>query len=266
MQLGQVVTNLVGNAVHAMEKSGIIEVQGKNVDLTNVSPSHRPTGLDSRPLPGTHYIELRFKDQGPGIPDSIRDKIFDPFFTTREKGTGLGLSVVFSVVQNHGGAIELLSPPGEGATFILFLPAIGTSSGPAPTAEDAPLTGHKRVLLMDDDPAVREVCQGLLASLGYDVVSTVEGGEAVEEYRRSRASDRPFDFCILDLIVPEGMPGTECAKQILAFDPNAVLLVSSGYSDDPVLSHYQEYGFKGIIPKPYTIEELRAAIGKKLVN
>jgi PAS domain S-box-containing protein len=260
IQVGQVISNLVGNAVDAMEKSGIITLRAKNRDLSVAPPKSRPLDLDSKPLAPGRYVEIQIQDQGPGIPESIRAKIFDPFFTTKGKGTGLGLSIVYSVIQNHSAAVRLDSVMGEGTTFFLYLPADSPESLDAPADAEPVSDGRKRVLLMDDDPLVQDSAGAILSSLGYEVVVTSDGKEAVERFREVHDSGDAFDFCVLDLIVPGGMSGADCARELLAIDKDAILLVSSGYSDDLVLSHYRDYGFRGIIPKPYTVEELRQAL------
>jgi PAS domain S-box-containing protein len=265
IQVGQVISNIVGNAVDAMEKSGIIEISARNQDLEKISAQRRPVGLDMKPLAPGPYVMIRIKDQGPGIPETVLPHIFDPFFTTKEKGTGLGLSIAYSVVQNHNGSIKVESAPGAGTTFVIYLPA--DMSATVKSLEDCgiALGGKKKVLLMDDDALVREAATGMLSSFGYEVVATCDGQEALDVYRDAQSSGSPFDFGILDLIVPGGMSGTECVGKILHVDPDAILLVSSGYSDDPVLSHYRDYGFRGIIPKPYTVEELRRVLADVLV-
>ena len=260
IQVGQVISNLVGNAVDAMEKSGIITLRAKNRDYSVAPVKGRPLDLDSKPLAPGRYVEIQIQDQGPGIPESIRAKIFDPFFTTKGKGTGLGLSIVYSVVQNHAAAVRLDSVMGEGTTFFLYLPADSAESLDAPAAPEPVSDGRKRVLLMDDDPLVQDSAGAILSSLGYEVVVTSDGKEAVDRFREVHDSGDAFDFCVLDLIVPGGMSGADCARELLAIDKDAILLVSSGYSDDLVLSHYRDYGFRGIIPKPYTVEELRQAL------
>lgn len=271
IQIGQVISNLVRNAVQAMNKSGIIEIQAKNWNFKNTSAKKRPLTIDSKPLNASSYVEIRIHDQGPGIPDSVRAKMFDPFFTTKETGTGLGLAIVFSVIQNHFGSIRVETASGEGTTFILFLPA-------EPIVIDEPgeikkdmrsnelcLSKKITVLVMDDNPSVRETASNLLCTFGFDVIETCDGEEAAVRYRDVIESGKTIDFCILDLLVPGGMSGIDCAKKILAINPDAVLLVSSGYSDDPVLAHYQDFGFKGIIPKPYTLEELHQVLSNMLV-
>jgi len=265
IQVGQVIANLITNAVDAMGKSGIIEISARNFDLTNTSARKRPAGIDSKPLSSGPWVEIKIKDQGPGIPDSIRSKIFDPFFTTKEKGTGLGLSIVFSVIQNHEGSINVLSSPGEGAIFTICLPADPETAQKNTAPDFSILPGKKKVLLMDDDAQVRETARGILSSFGYNLTETENGPEAIKVYDEAYKSGQPFDFCILDLVIPGGMSGSDCAKEIHRINPSALLLVSSGYSNDPVLSEPKDYGFSGVIAKPYTYEEFRQVLLKVLV-
>lgn len=265
IQIGQVVSNLVRNSVDVMDKGGIIEIMARNRDLSSVGERKRPVGSDSKPLPPGMYVEIRIADQGPGIPDSIREKIFDPFFTTKEKGTGLGLAIVFSIIQNHAGSISVVSHEGEGAVFSMYLPADSVAVHREGDPDLLVLAGKKKVLLMDDDERVLGSASDILCSLGFDVTKTSNGPDAFRAYRDALAAGSPFDFCVLDLVIPGGMSGSDCAKAILDFDPGAVLFVSSGYSDDPVLAHYRDYGFRGIIPKPYTYEEFRQSLANVLV-
>jgi len=260
-----VVSNLTGNAIDALNRSGILEISGRNLDLSAVPAPLRPAGADMNPLPAGPYVELRFRDQGPGIPESVRSRMFDPFYTTKEKGTGLGLSIVFSIIQNHSGGIAVESDPGEGATFRVYLPAAPDQKDET-GGKDAPVPMIKmRVLLMDDDPFVLDTASGMLTSFGYEVTGCADGLEAVTRYRESFIAGQPYDLCILDLVIPKGMSGTECAREIRSIDPDAVLIVSSGYSDDPVMSRYRDYGFRGVIQKPYTMEELRQVLSDVLV-
>ena len=265
IQIGQVVSNLVRNSVDVMDKGGIIEIMARNRDLTSVGARKRPVGSDSKPIASGTYVELRISDQGPGIPDSIRERIFDPFFTTKEKGTGLGLAIVYSIIQNHLGSITVVSHEGEGAAFSIYLPSDSATVHQEGNPELLALGGKNKVLLMDDDELVLGSASEILSSLGYEVTKKSNGPEAFRSYRDAVVAGTPFDFCILDLVIPGGMSGSDCAKAILEFDPGALLFVSSGYSDDPVLSHYRDYGFRGIIPKPYTYEEFRQSLANVLV-
>ena len=245
IQVGQVIANLIANAVDAMNKSGIIEISARNYDLTHINARKRPAGIDSKPLASGPWVEIKIKDQGPGIPDSIRSKIFDPFFTTKEKGTGLGLSIVFSVIQNHGGSINVLSSPGEGTVFTVCLPADQETAIKLSSPDLSVLSAKKNVLLMDDDAQVRETAREILSSFDYNLTETENGPDAIKVYDEAYKSGKPFDFCILDLIIPGGMSGSECAKEIHKINSAALLLVSSGYSNDPVLSEPKKYGFFG---------------------
>jgi signal transduction histidine kinase/ActR/RegA family two-component response regulator len=265
IQVGQVIANLIANAVDAMNKSGIIEISARNYDLTGTIARKRPTGTDSKPIAGGPWVEIKIKDQGPGIPDSIRSKIFDPFFTTKEKGTGLGLAIVFSVIQNHGSAINVMSSPGEGTVFTICLPADQGSAVRLSAPDLSVLSAKKKVLLMDDDAHVRETAREILSSFGYELIETENGTDAIRAYTEAQKSGNPFDFCILDLIIPGGMSGSDCAKEIHKINPSALLLVSSGYSNDPVLSKPKDYGFSGVISKPYTYEEFRQVLANVLV-
>lgn len=268
IQIGQVIANLVGNAVQAMDKVGSIEIRARNRDFTQVPPFQRPAGLDAKPLAAGKYVEVSVQDYGFGISPEIRPKIFDPFFTTKANGTGLGLSIVYSIVQNHLGTIVVDSQVGEGSTFSIYIPAdLSPIQTPIVDSVSTPLQGvqklpmeKRKVLVLDDDSLVRESLSLMLSSFGYEVVRAEEGREAAGKYRVDYLAGKPFAFGILDLVIENGASGVDCAKEILALDPAAVLIVSSGYFDDPVLAHYQDYGFKGSIPKPYSVSELQSAL------
>ncbi len=260
IQVGQVISNLVGNAVDAMPKGGYITVIARNKDYTNASAGMIPLGTESVPLKPGRYVEITVRDRGTGIPPAIRSRIFDPFFTTKEKGTGLGLSIVFSVVQSHAGAIHLDSEMERGTSFVLTFPAAEESElENAKCAIQGTATG-KKVLLMDDEAMVRDTASEILAMLGYTVMVAAEGDEAIRLYKEAMDEGEPFGFCIFDLVIPGGKTGTVAAKEVLEIDPKAVLIVSSGYSDDPVLANYRDWGFQGAILKPYTIEEFRSSL------
>lgn len=266
IQTGQVIVNLVKNATQAMENNGFIDISCTTRDYRSRSSRARPLGLDSKPVKRGVYVEIKIHDRGSGISEAVKSKIFDPFFSTKQTGSGLGLSIVYSVVQNHGGTLEVESDAGQGTTFTLLLP--GSESCPVPSArekKDAP-DGVYRVLVMDDDEQVITTAASLLTSFGYTVEVASSGEEALEKYGAAQHAGTPYQAVILDLVVPGGMSGRECAAAILTIDPGAVLIVSSGYSDDPVLAHWREYGFRGMLKKPYTVDEMRRALLNVLVN
>ena len=210
------------------------------------------------PAPSTDRVKgVPWDTAGMRTEEEIRERIFDPYFTTREMGRGLGLSVAYSIIKNHGGLLLLVPGSGPGAEFHVYLPlpgqdAVRKESGP----EEQTLTGS-RILFMDDQEDVREVGVKMLEKLGYETLAVETGQEAVEEYRKARESGLPFAAVILDLTVPGGMGGVMAARRLKEIDPAARLIVSSGYSNDPVLDDYREYGFSGVIAKPYRIGKFR---------
>lgn len=243
-QIGQVVQNLVLNAVQAMPDGGIIRIvlQNDSVDEGAVLPI----------APG-EYIKLSVSDTGQGIAPEHLARIFEPFFTTKELGTGLGLATVYSVVHKHRGHVTVESEIGLGTTFHLWLPAARTEPI-APVTSVASLEPLKgRVLLMDDEEPIRDMTTTLLERLGLEATVTCDGGEAVKQYVLAQMAGRPFDVVIMDLTVPGAMGGAAAMKEILKIDPNARGIVSSGYSSDPVMANFREHGFRGSVPKPYRV-------------
>jgi signal transduction histidine kinase/ActR/RegA family two-component response regulator len=255
VQIGQVVQNLVLNAMQAMPRGGSIDVSLQNVELA----------LDSLPAqtalsPGK-YVCLIIQDTGTGISPEHLGRIFDPYFTTKEKGSGLGLAISYSIVRAHGGAIGVESQLGIGTRFSIYLPASTRRVKEAAPARVESSRGRSgRVLLMDDEPLVAEVAQEMLESLGYATQVSVSGTDAIAQFRDAESLGEPFDAVILDLTVPGGMGGSEALPHIKDIRPDVPVLVTSGYADDSVLARYRDYGFDGVLPKPFAIPELRKAL------
>ncbi len=195
--------------------------------------------------------------------------MFDPYFTTKPGGTGLGLSSVHSIVKRHGGRVEVASAQQAGTTFTLHLPAAPSAAPPATadaSAAAAAPTGHGRILIMDDEPLIRGLASRTLAALGYEPVPAADGATAVSAFREAREQGAPFRAVLLDLTVPGGMGGKEAAARILEIDPAAVLVVSTGYSNDPIMSDFQAYGFAGAVAKPYVASALAAEMTRLLAD
>jgi two-component system, cell cycle sensor histidine kinase and response regulator CckA len=247
-QMGQVVDNLVINAKQAMDKGGRLEVSAENIKLKAEDKAHSL-------LPG-RYVRIDFKDNGPGISKELHRKIFDPFFTTKKTGTGLGLATTYSIITKHGGHIELVSEPGKGADFFIFLPASGKTVKQNETDMNASAKGSGRILLMDDEHCVRDVGSTMLKNLGYAVETAKNGEDAIALYEEALKVKKPFKAAIFDLTVIGGMGGKDAAARIRELDPQARLIVSSGYSEDPVMANPRHYGFSACIGKPYRKEEL----------
>ena len=249
-QISQVIHNLVINAQQAMPEGGVIKVRVKNImartdELTQLAESG--------------YVKITVEDDGIGIREEHLSKIFDPYFTTKQKGNGLGLSVAYSVVKNHVGHIEVESELGAGTRFHVYLP-VAVTDAEENREERKTRNGKGRILVMDDEEAVRSIAGGILGHLGYEIEFARDGDEAVEIYKRRSMSGKLFDLVIMDLTVPGGMGGKEAIKRLLELDPKVKAIVSSGYSNDPVMSEYGQHGFRGVITKPYKPEELSETV------
>jgi nitrogen-specific signal transduction histidine kinase/CheY-like chemotaxis protein len=240
-QLSQVVHNLVLNAVQAMPQGGRITLRAGNIAA----------------LPGgDSFVKISVTDTGVGIPEQYLPRIFDPYFTTKQQGSGLGLATCHSIIHKHGGKIWAESAFGKGTTFCIELPTTATGDKEESKAPMEAIRGSGRVLIMDDEEQVRLVAQAMLEDLGYTVECAKDGSEAVEVYRNGREDGTPFDVIIMDLTIPGGIGGKEAITELLRLDPNAKVVVSSGYSDDPVVANYKEYGFCAVLSKPYRLQEM----------
>ena len=255
-QLQQVVSNLTLNASEAMPGGGRLEVAGENYSHLSVD--------DLEVNPGD-YVRITFRDHGCGIPAEDLEKVFDPYFSTKDGGTGLGLATVYSVVRRHGGRITVSSDSGKGTEFTLLLPAGGSDSeDTGPEKREQSDKRSLRILVMDDEDIVCQVALSMLEHLGYEAEAFPDGESAVEAYRRSMEAGEPFDLVIMDLTVPGGLGGAEATRRILEIDPSARAIVSSGYSESPVMSSYRNYGFRGVMEKPYSLGRLKETVSSVL--
>jgi|GEM_PF-1104690 len=256
-QINQVINNLLINADQAMPGGGIIELRAENVVVRE---------SDNLPLKGGEYIRVSVKDRGIGIPKEYLPHIFDPYFTTKQKGSGLGLAISYSIIKKHGGYITVDSKVGTGTIFSFYLPA---SSRQALAVEDVieeegVICGQGKILFMDDQEIIRNMAEEMLTDLGYEVELARDGHEAVEMYQKAHESGNDFDAVILDLTVPGGIGGSDVIGKLLKIDPEVRAIVSSGYSADPIMSEYERYGFKGVVAKPYKLEDLSRELHRVL--
>lgn len=245
-QISQVVQNLAFNAVQAMAEGGTITVSAENVIVGDHEAS---------PLAAGRYVRLSYADDGPGIAAEHLPHIFDPYFTTKKSGNGLGLAICHTIIKRHRGLLTVESSVGRGTTFFIHLPAAAEAPQSVGTAADL-LYGSGRVLVVDDEEIILSIAREALMLLGYEVETARDGQEALALYQRGREAGRPFAAVIMDLTIPGGMGGKEAAGKLLEYDPQAKVLVSSGYSNDPVMANFADYGFVGVVPKPYQIEGL----------
>lgn len=258
-QISQVFHNIIINATQAMPGGGALTVSARNETLND----NNIMAL----TPGT-YICLAFTDEGCGIPDADLNKIFDPYFTTKVNGNGLGLASSHSIITKHGGHICTSSRVDRGTTFTIHLPSIGETISSYQTefnTQTALDHGGGSILVMDDEEMIRELATGMLEEIGYQVTTCNDGTAAIRYYKAARESGAPFSAVIMDLTIPGGVGGKEAAAEILAVDPTACLIVSSGYSNDPIMSDYSTYGFAGAIAKPYRICELAQMLRSSLI-
>jgi len=256
-QFSQVIQNLVINADHAMPEGGTIKISAQNYKYSSAN------GL---PLKKGKYIKISIADQGQGIPQDNLVNIFDPYFSTKETGSGLGLSIVHSVVKNHEGHIEVKSNPGEGTVFHIYIPASLKRARKDETGLEQIYKGSGKILLMDDEEMIRDFGEELLINLGYDVELASDGEEAVRLYQAAMEGGAAFDAVLMDITVPGGMGGKEAIQEILKIDPDVKAIVSSGYAEDPIMSNFKEFGFAGVVPKPYNAEEMSRELHRILTG
>jgi signal transduction histidine kinase/CheY-like chemotaxis protein len=251
-QISQVIGNLVVNADQAMPSGGTLRVTCDNFSYN---------GADAPAIPDLSpgdYIRISIRDEGVGIPDDYLKRIFDPYFTTKPKGTGLGLATTYSIIKNHNGLITVDSEVHYGSTFTVYLPA--ALNHQLPVEQIRPLaqavSGTGRVLIVDDEEAIRALVEFTLSHLGYQVTQAATAVEGVNAYRERFQAGERFDAVILDLTLPGGMGGKEALKKLIEIDPTVNAIVSSGYATDATMSRYQDFGFRGVIAKPYEAAEL----------
>jgi PAS domain S-box-containing protein len=258
-QIGQVIRNMVLNAREAMPQGGMVFVRAENVVL---SAQEQPS------LPAGKYVRVSIADQGGGVAKDVLPKIFDPYFSTKQggkqRGMGLGLTICHAVAQKHGGAIAVESAVGVGTTFHIYLPAARKLSGEEKAPVPAGVPRHGRVLVMDDEEAVRRVVGLTLRRMGHEVELVEDGQTAVEVYKKAKGRGRHFDVVILDLMVPGRMGGREAIQALLQIDPAVKAVVMSGYANDPVVLEHDRYGFKGALVKPFNLGQLREILSRVL--
>lgn len=258
-QMIQVFNNILINAREAMPQGGTIKVSARNVEVT---------ASDGLPLQEGAYVLVTIEDKGIGISKANLGKIFDPYFSTKDKrgqkGSGLGLSICLSIVKKHEGHVSVESQEGEGTTFRIYIPATRTlpvELGPDRIAAIAS-PGKMRLLFMDDDDMIRDFVLEMAAYLGHEAAFAKNGEEAVELYKKAREAGERFDVVILDLTVQGGMGGDIAVEELLRIDQTVKAVISSGYSDSPIIKNYRSYGFVDAIAKPYRIDELRELLAR----
>ncbi|MDT8287489.1 MAG: PAS domain S-box protein [Elusimicrobiales bacterium] len=251
-QIFQTVNNIVLNAAQAMPGGGTVTVELSEFAVREKGDS---------PLEPGRYIRIDISDNGIGMTADVLSRIFDPYFSTKGKGRGLGLPMAFSVARSHGGYIEASSAPGRGTRFSVYLPCLETYSSCAPAKPVRPKLhkGSGLVLVLEDDESVTEMLSAMLKASGYTPVTAADGKTALRLFREKGGAGS-FKAVIMDLVIPGGMGGKECLEELRKEDPAVAAMATSGYSDYPVMTGPEKYGFDSALPKPYSSEEFGGAM------
>ncbi|MFH2092864.1 MAG: ATP-binding protein [Pseudomonadota bacterium] len=256
-QISQVISNLVINARHAMPNGGHLTIAGSNIELKNNEIPSLAKG---------NYVKICLQDDGIGIPDKNLSKVFDPYYTTKPSGSGMGLATSFSIIKKHHGWITVSSNPDKGASFHIFLPADLSQDNNMLLKENSSDSNiaSSNILIMDDDEQVCIIAQKMITLFGHQCSVVHDGQQAIAAYKKAVSEGSPYDLILMDLTIPGGMGGKDTIDKILDINPQAKAIVISGYSNDPVLANYQDYGFKGMLVKPFKISELKDTLERAL--
>jgi signal transduction histidine kinase/ActR/RegA family two-component response regulator len=253
-QISQVINNLVINADQAMPEGGEVNICAGNLVLNERRRVSLPLG---------RYIRISVKDSGMGIPKDHLSKIFTPYFSTKQRGSGLGLATSYSIVGKHNGLITVESELGTGTTFHIYLPATEKETLKKEKETNTMSNGKGKILIMDDEEMVRCATGEMLSHIGYKVEFANDGAEAIRLYKKAKESEGLcYDMVILDLTVPGGTGGKETVRKLLEIDPNVKAVASSGYANGSIMAEFKKYGFKGVIAKPYRIDELYDVVNR----
>ena len=272
VQMGQAIDNLLANAIEAVAEDGQITVRAANCSHdTHWSPADR-----SWPILTRKSVELAILDTGRGIPAIHHSKIFDPYFSTKSRGTqkgmGLGLATTYAIIHRHHGEIRIWSEPDKGTAVHVYLPALEVEEaadlkiGMAFEPERPVKAIGNRIMVMDDEPLVISLASQMLERMGFVVTAVAEGEAAVESYRQALTTGKPYDTVILDLTIENGLGGIETLERLKILDGSVKAIVSSGYSDDPVVTDPVRYGFVEALPKPYALSDLADVLKKVLAG
>lgn len=255
-QVRRLLSNLIRNAEQAQPNGGEIIIRVFAPDHEEMFPGEMVSDQNFQPS----ALAIEVEDKGEGITQEHLPHIFEPYFSTRkaDNATGLGLTVCESIAKAHGGSLTVRSEIGRGTIVRFYLPLDGDADDTdafglskvfdSPPEVAAPVP---RILVLEDDPLVRSLIVRNLTSNGFEVTESAEGSETVRLYQESVNQGRVFDLVILDLSIPNGMGGVRTIEKLRAIDPDVFAIVSSGYSDDPVMAKPAAYGFAAVLPKPY---------------
>jgi two-component system cell cycle sensor histidine kinase/response regulator CckA len=259
-QMAQAIGNVVTNAREAMPQGGMVRIRAENAPQLPGKNGDLPDGRD------TKYVKISIQDQGVGIPKDLLPRVFDPYFSSKEmgkiKGLGLGLAIAYSIIKRHGGSIDIASRQNVGTTVSIYLPAGDKELVAQESTARKVLPFNRKILVMDDEELLRDVTRSILERLGYEAEVACDGEEAIQIFSKAKESGSPFGLVILDLTIKGGIGGKETIKRLKELDPDVRAIVASGYSSDPVMANFREYGFDDALQKPYRLIDLRKALGE----
>ena len=273
-QMTQAIANIVHNSREAMQDGGLLKVSAENTELHS---GWKATGLE---LKRKRFVKITIRDQGSGVSAEHLPSIFEPYFSTKERGAdrgiGLGLPIAYSIIRKHNGQIDVESLPGKGTVVIVYLPAVEEKfeekkapDRKMPEQDVLPFGPGKwrplNILVMDDEEMVRETIREILEQIGHRSVPAGHGAEAIELYFDAMKSGQFFDAVFLDLTIKDGMGGIETITRLKDMNPGVIAFVCSGYSDDPVMKKFEEFGFSGAFTKPFSKEEIEKVLERVFI-
>jgi CheY-like chemotaxis protein len=247
--------NLLINSVQAMPDGGLIRIIINQIEVSDDF---------TLPLENGKYIKISVIDEGVGILKENQNRIFEPYFTTKSTGSGLGLAASYSIIQQHNGYIDFTSQAGNGTSFYVYIPVSSKSIEDVPPSGKIVENFRGKLLLLDDDPTIQRTLSLILMKLGFQVEIAKDGHEAISKYSKAFKSNNQFTLVIMDLTIPGGMGGKEAIEKLKELDSDVKAIVSSGYSNDPIMANYKKYGFCGVLSKPYTVNQLKTLLQQLL--
>lgn len=244
-QISQVIQNITINAKEAMPQGGTLFINVYNQQIAN-----------NASIKDGKYIKIEMIDQGKGIPKKKLKNIFEPYFTTKSKGNGLGLFVCYSIIKNHEGYINVTSDVYKGTCFTILLPAVKNKVKSKKNIKEKNIKINGRVLILDDEKVILDVFEKMFKIIGLQCVCVRDGEKALHIIKENQKNKTPFNLAILDLTIKGGSGGKDIIKKIKQINPKIKTIVSSGYSNDKVISEYKKYGFDRVLRKPFLFEDL----------